>query len=143
MLNPKTEAVMSKLQENPKVMSRETLIAALRSDLARRANGEMSICRLAAERGIFCKGMRRYSDEELRDRYSWIVSRNRDISREQLEEVADRWQMARQDVDNVPTSCDVQQIEHDTCGGWDDFTDEDLSCFLSELRTSDDRHTSV
>lgn len=134
---------MSKLQEQSRVMSRETLIAALRSELARRANGEMSICRLAAERGIFCKGMRRYSDDELRDRYSWIVCRNRGISREELEEVADRWQMARQDVDNVPTSCDVQQIEHDTCGGWDDFTDEDLSRFLSELRTGDDRHTGA
>jgi hypothetical protein len=118
----------------PNTMSRDILIAALRSELARRANGEMSICRLAAEQGIFCKGMSRYSDTELRDRYSWIVCRNRGISREQLEDVADRWQMARQDVDNVPTSCDAQQIEHDTCGGWDDFSDAELSRFLTDLR---------
>jgi len=134
---------MSQLQEKDGMLSREALVAALRSELAKRANGEMSICRLAAEQGIFCKGLRRYSDAELRDRYSWIVCRNRAITREQLEEVADRWQMARQDVDGVPTSCDAQQIEHDTCGGWDDFTTEDLSRFLSELRQGDRCHTAV
>jgi hypothetical protein len=134
---------MSELQQENGIVSREAVVAALRSELARRANGEMSVCRAAAEQGIFCKGLRRYSDAELRDRYSWIVRRNRGISREELEEVADRWQMARQDVDNVRTSCDAQQIEHDTCGGWDDFTTEELSRFLTELRASDVRHIAV
>ena len=41
--------------------------------------------------------------------------------------------MARQEVEGVPTACDVQQIEHDTCGGWDDFTNDDLTRFALEL----------
>jgi len=28
----------------------------------------------------------------------------------------------------------VQQVEHDSCNGWDDFTNDDLTRFLLELR---------
>lgn len=114
-------------------LSRQELIAALRDELAHRTNGDMSVCRLAAEKGLFCKGFRRYSDDELRERYGWIVQRNPQVSREQLEAVADQWQMARQEVEQVPTSCDVQQIEHDVCGGWGDFPAEELARFFFEL----------
>ena len=55
------------------------------------------------------------------------------MSRRELEEVADRWQMARQDVEGSPIACDVQQKVHDTCRGWDDFTSEDLSRFYYEM----------
>jgi hypothetical protein len=41
--------------------------------------------------------------------------------------------MARQDVLEVPTSCDVQQLEHDACGGWEDFSNDDLAGFLRDL----------
>ena len=118
----------------PETMSRESLIDALRTELARRANGEVSICRLAAETGIFCRGFRRFSDKELRERFGWIVKKNPRMSREQLESVADRWQMARQDVDDVAVACDVQQIEHDVCNGWNDFTDEELTHFLAVIK---------
>ncbi len=114
-------------------VSRPSLIVALRNELAHRANGEMSICKLAAQTGVFCKGFRRYSDAELRERYSWIARKNPDASRAELEETADRWQMARQDVIGAATACDVQQLEHDACGGWDDFTNEELSRFLLDL----------
>ena len=113
-------------------VSRSDLIVALRDELGRRA-GDMSICKLAAQTGIFCKGFRRYSDAELKERYGWISKRNPDASRAELEEIADRWQLAREEVVGAKTSCDVQQLEHDTCGGWDDFSDEDLAKFLREL----------
>ncbi len=112
--------------------ARASLITELRNELALRANGDMSICRLAAETGVFCRGFRRYSDEELRQRYDWIAKKTE--TRGELEDVADRWQMARQEVDHVPTSCDVQQIEHDGCNGWDDFSDDELSRFLTALK---------
>jgi hypothetical protein len=124
---------MTEPQIKPEFISRPTLIVALREELSRRANGEMSICRLAAKTGVFCKGFRRYSDDELKERYGWIVERKPDISRGEHEEVADRWQMARQDVLGATTSCDVQQLEHDACGGWEDFSNEDLARFLREL----------
>ena len=117
----------------PELISRPSLIAALREELGRRARGEMSICRLAATTGVFCKGFRRYSDEELRERYGWIAKKNPEATRPELEELADRWQLARQDVLGALTACDVQQLEHDSCGGWDDFTNDDLARFLREL----------
>ena len=114
-------------------MSRKSLINTLRGELARRTNDEMSVCKLAAKTGVFCKGFSRYSDAELQDRYGWIARRHPDATREDMEGLADRWQMARQEVEGVPTSCDVQQVEHDTCGGWDDFSNEDLARFVLEL----------
>ena len=120
-------------QKKPDPISRPDLIAAVRDELSRRARGEMSICRLAAETGVFCKGFRRYTDDQLRERYGWISKKSPDAPREELEEIADRWQLARQDVLDEPTSCDVQQLEHDACGGWDDFSDGDLARFLLEL----------
>ena len=113
---------------------RALLISNLRAELASRANGEMSVCRLAAENGIFCRGFRRFSDRELRQRYDWIAEKKPGQSRDELEDVADRWQMARQEVDGVATACDVQQIEHDSCNGWDDFSDDELASFLSTLK---------
>ena len=124
---------MTNQQNKPDSISRPVLIAAVREELSRRARGEMSICRLAAETGVFCKGFRRYTDEQLRERYGWISKKNPDAPREELEEIADRWQLARQDVLGEPTSCDVQQLEHDACGGWDDFSNGDLARFLFEL----------
>ena len=112
--------------------SRSEIIATLRDELSRRA-GDVSICRLAAQTGVFCKGFRRFSGEELKERFDWIAKKNPDASRAELEDVADRWQLAREEVLGVPTSCDVQQLEHDSCGGWDDFTDEQLAGFLREL----------
>ena len=124
---------MTNPQKKPDSISRPLLIATLREELSRRARGEMSICRLAAETGVFCKGFRRYTDDQLREHYPWIAKKNPDAPREELEAIADRWQMARQDVVGVQTSCDVQQLEHDACGGWDDFSNDDLARFLREL----------
>lgn len=124
---------MTDPQSRSEYISRPALIVALREELSRRARGEMSICRLAAETGVFCKGFRRYTDDQLREHYPWIAKKNPDAPREELEAIADRWQMARQDVVGVQTSCDVQQLEHDACGGWDDFSNDDLARFLREL----------
>lgn len=95
--------------------------------------GENSVCKSVAERGVFCRGFHRFSDAELRQRFAWIDRRLDDHSREELEAVADRWQLARQEVRQLPLACDVQQIEHDSCRGWDEFTAEELSRFYLEL----------
>lgn len=124
---------MADTPSNPEYISRPSLIGALRDELAHRAAGDVSICRLAAETGVFCKGFRRFTDRELRERFDWIAKKNPDAPREELEAIADRWQLARQDVVGAKTSCDVQQLEHDSCGGWDDFSNEALAGFLREL----------
>lgn len=124
---------MGKTSMNTNHTSRSELIVLLRDQLALLAGDDSSICKVAAERGIFCKGFRRYSDEELKSRYGWISRKQTGGERTELEEVANRWQLARQEVTGHQTSCDVQQVEHDACGGWDDFTSDELARFYFEL----------
>ena len=114
-------------------VSRTAAITMLRDALTRIAGPDTSICKAAAERGIFCRGFRRDDEAALRARYKWIEERRPGISREDLEDLGDRWQLARQELHQLPTSCDVQAAEHDTCGGWDDFSAEELSRFIFEL----------
>jgi hypothetical protein len=139
------EAIMALSQ--PDIVSRASLIESLRQKLLGLAGEDQSICRLAAERGIFCHGFNRFSDADLKQRLHWIARRRPDATRAEIEELGDRWQMARQEVDHLPASCDVQMREQDLCGGWDDFTDQDLARFCDELScapmiaaTGDDRH---
>jgi hypothetical protein len=114
-------------------ISRAAAIAMLRAALVQIAGPDTSICKAAAERGIFCRGFRRDDDAALRDRYQWIAERRPGISRDDLEDLGDRWQLARQELHHMPTACDVQAEEHDTCGGWDDFSAGELSRFIFEV----------
>ena len=114
-------------------VSREELVGRLRSQLSKYTDVETSICKVAAQRGIFCKGFDRYDDEELRRRYSWIADKRPGISREELEVIANDWQLAQQEVYELPFACDVQRKVHDTCRGWNDFTNEQLAKFYFQL----------
>lgn len=107
-------------------MTREEAIARIREELVGLADDENCMCKVAGERGIFCRGFKQWSEGELRDRYWWIVRRRPDITRAQLETLANSWQLAQQDVRDTPLCCDVQTRVHDTCRGWDDFSTEDL-----------------
>jgi hypothetical protein len=124
---------MPRIELKPETMSRDGAIDILRTELLKLAGDEVSICKVAAEKNIFCRGLHRFSDIELRRRFDWINAKNPRMPRVGMEEIVDRWQLARQDVDNLPTACDVQQLEHDGCRGWDDFSNEELSRFCLEL----------
>jgi hypothetical protein len=123
---------MSRVLPLSDAMSRTSLIAALRQELLNRSD-DRSICSMAAEKGIFCGGFRRFSDAQLRRRFPWIVSRRPEATRSEIEELGDAWQLARQEVRGAAIACDVQQEEHDLCNGWDDFSDRDLATFYREL----------
>ena len=114
-------------------LNRNELISRLRRELMQGADEENSVCNVAAERGVFCKGFTRYTDEELRKRYDWIVAKNPVMTREDLERIANDWQLAQQEVHELPTACDVQQKVYDTCRGWNDFTNEQLAKFYFQL----------
>jgi hypothetical protein len=128
---------MQRTDSKTETFSRIRLIDLLRQELLKRAGDDVSACKVAAEQGIFCHGFARYTEAELRRRYEWIVRRRPTMTREELEEIADRWQMARQDVEGIPIACDVQQKVHDTCRGWDDFSNEELSRFYFEMTGND------
>jgi hypothetical protein len=114
-------------------MTREEAIARIRERLVALTDEENCVCKVAAERRIFCNGFRRWTDKELRERYWWIVRKRPDITRAELERVANDWQLAQQDVRDVAIACDVQTTIHDTCRGWDDFTTEDLIATANAL----------
>lgn len=124
---------MARVATTAAPVSRTAAIAMLREALARIAGPDASICKAAAERGIFCRGFRRDDEAALRARYQWIDERRPGLSRRDLEDLGDRWQLARQELHQLPTACDVQAEEHDTCGGWDDFSAEELSRFIFEV----------
>jgi hypothetical protein len=101
-------------------IAREEAIQTLRAEFLKLVDDENSICKVAAERGIFCKGFQRYSDFEIRKRYRWIARKDRRYTREEIEDLANRWQIARQDVD-------------DSCRGWDDFSNEELAKAVGQM----------
>ena len=92
-----------------------------------------SACQVATERNILCKGFKRDSDAELRRRYAPYVGGAERISRSDLERTANHWQLARQRTEEVKVACDVQYRYYQTCHGWNDFSNEQLSDFCLEL----------
>ncbi len=116
-----------------KGLARDKAIAAIRRRLLELVDDEHSMCEVASEKGIYCHGFRQYTDEELKERYEWLTRGKGDLSREAIEDLANRWQIARQIVDDVSLSCDAQTKEHDTCMGWDGFDNATLARFYREL----------
>lgn len=114
-------------------VDRSGLIDLLREELVKLTGEGESVCRAVAERGVFCRGFLRFKDAEIRRKFRWIDRKLGHPDRKELEEAVDRWQMARQEVNQLPLACDVQQMEHDGCRGWDDFSDAELSRFYREL----------
>jgi hypothetical protein len=118
-------------------VSRNELIKMLRNELAGLTDADTSICKAAAEHGVFCHGFNRYGDNELRRRYGWIVRKRPEMTRDELETVANDWQLAQQEVHETPLACDVQSKVHDTCGGWADFSNDELSQFYKQVTGRD------
>jgi hypothetical protein len=118
-------------------LSRREAIETLRRHLLSLTDEQHSICQVASEHGIFCGGFRRFPDPEFRERFHGLVSRREGLTRSQQEYLANTWQLARQILQNVGLACDAQAEAHDTCGGWDDFSNEDLARFLRELLAAD------
>lgn len=114
-------------------LPREKAVSEIRNILLQSTDEETSICKAAADHGIFCHGFDRYTDNELRRRYAWIVKKRPAMARSELEDVANDWQLAQQQVHDVPFACDVQSKLHDTCCGWDDFSNDQLAGFYLQL----------
>ena len=119
-----------------KKMTRNEAVNVLRRRCIELTDDEHSVCSVAAKLHILCGGFSQYSFGELKDRYDWIVkTRGKRITRAELEDLANRWQLARQMVNDEELSCDNQRSDHvhPTCKGWDTHSDEDLARFVEEL----------
>lgn len=114
-------------------INRADAIEGVRRAIMDLVDDDHSICEVAGRLGIFCRGLRQFTDEELETRYQWLAERRGATSRETLEDLANRWQLARQLVQDASLSCDVQAREHDTCLGWDEFSNDKLAGFYRTL----------
>jgi hypothetical protein len=106
----------------------------LREKLLTLVDDEHSICEVAARLGIFCKGFAQWNFQDLKKHYDWIAhKRPANISRKEMEDLANRWQLARKTVLNTLIACDTETAECHTCKGWNEFSDDQLAQFYDEL----------
>ncbi|MGH9366809.1 MAG: hypothetical protein ACRD3M_03935 [Thermoanaerobaculia bacterium] len=117
----------------PEVWSRPQAIARLREALTNLTDDEHSICQVAAERGIFCHGFRRWPASEFDRRWRQALGRSTHLSRAQMEELANVWQLAEQVRCRVTLACDTKTANGSVCRGWDEFPNADLARFCSDI----------
>jgi len=117
-----------------KRMTRDALVERLRAHLLTLTDDDHSICLVAAERGIFCRGFARLNSTELREKFHWLEEKaHRPLTTSELKERANQWELSRQQANAVPIACDAEQHDRDQCNGWDGFSDEALARFHQEL----------
>ena len=107
-------------------LTREEAIRKISNYLLQFVDDEHSMCQVAKQKGIYCLGFGQYSHQDLRERYIHLIKPGRKYSREQLEDLANTWELARQEVHDKRISCDAEQIDGDRCGGWDGFKNDQL-----------------
>jgi len=108
-------------------------VARLRRALLALADSEHSICQVAAERGIFCRGFRRWNASEFDRRWRFAIGRSTHLSRAQMEEFANVWQLSEQLRQRVALACDAGANGPGGCRGWGEFSNADLSRFCSDV----------
>ena len=111
------------------VISREESISRLRRKLLELTDGRTSACAVAAQRGILCRGFARYNEQQLRRVYPHLAAPDR----EALEQAANEWQLQRQVDAGTVVACDTQQMHYETCRGWADYSNAELTRFCREL----------
>jgi len=116
-----------------RTIKRDEAIRDIRREVLALVEDDHSLCEVAGRLGIFCRGFRQFDDQELFRRYDWIAKRKHVESRPALEVLANRWQLARQFVQNAELACDVQLRDRDGCDGWDTFNNAKLAQFYKEL----------
>jgi hypothetical protein len=114
------------------VWTRAEAIARLRAALLALTDDEHSMCQVAAERGIFCRGFRRWNASEFDRRYRGAIGRSTHLSRAQMEEFANIWELAEQIRRRVGIACDARTGPHG-CQGWEELSNEDLARFCADI----------
>ena len=117
----------------PRVWTRPEAIARLRAHLLPMTDEESSLCRVAAERGVFCFGFRRWNAAEFDRRWRDFIGRSSHLSRAQMEEFANLWQLTEQSRCRVALACDAAASGPSPCRGWDEFSNDELARFCSDL----------
>jgi hypothetical protein len=119
-----------------KRLNRLQAIDGLRQKLLTLVDDQHSMCEVATRLHLFCGGFSQWKFHELKARHDWIAKNRPGITRNELEDLANRWQLARQYVLDSPLACDTQSMgceQHRTCQGWARFDDRELAEYYREL----------
>jgi hypothetical protein len=115
------------------VWTRSQAIARLRAALQPMCGPDRSMCEVAAQKGIFCRGFRRWHDAEFHRRWKPALGASTHLNRAQMEQLADLWQLSEQLRCSVAFACDANALRPGACRGWNEFTNETLSRFCADL----------
>jgi len=113
--------------------TRDEAIRRLRAGLLRLTDDEHCMCQIAAEKGIFCRGFRRWHDSEFHQKWKKAIGASSHLTREQMEEFANLWQLAEQIRLRVSLACDAETVSHGACRGWDEFGNADLARHCADV----------
>ena len=89
------------------VWTRSEAIDRLRAALQPMCGTDRSMCDVAAEKGIFCRGFRRWHDSEFHRRWRGALGTSTHLTRAQMERLADLWQLSEQLRCGVAFACDA------------------------------------
>ena len=117
-----------------RVWSRGEAISRLRERLIPMTDEEHSLCQVASEQGIFCLGFRRWNAPEFDRSWRDHIGRSTHLSRAQIEQYANLWQLTEQVRRHVPLACDaVHNSGHLPCRGWNEFSNDVIARFCASL----------
>jgi hypothetical protein len=118
-----------------KELTREEAIDDIREVLLGLAGEGDSVCKVATELGVFCGGFSQWGYDDLKQRFHWIVERHPDVSRAELEALANRWCLTRQFPEHGRITCDLmaRAPRRNPCAGWDEWYEAEIAGFYAEL----------
>lgn len=115
------------------VWTRREAIDRLRAFLQPMCANERSMCEVAANERIFCRGFRRWHDAEFHRRWKGALGYTTHLSRAQMERLADVWQLSEQIRSGIAFACDANAQNPGACRGWDEFSNDALARFCNDL----------
>jgi hypothetical protein len=113
--------------------NREEAIAQLRPVLCALGGADTSLCRIASEKGIFCRGFARWTAPEFHRRFRPYIGASTHLTRVQMEAFADIWQLSEQARLGVTLACDAAALSPGACRGWDELSDGELTLACARL----------
>ena len=114
-------------------ISRDTAVRRIRERLIAWSEPGKSMCQIAAEKKVFCRGFDRESEDALRWRYAEKVPVTPYVPIQEVKARVNTWQLERQMEEDARICCDVQYRFYETCRAFDDFSNEELAQFCFEL----------
>jgi hypothetical protein len=91
------------------------------------------MCQVAAQRGVFCYGFRRWNAAEFDRRWKFAIGRSTHLTRPQMEDFANLWQLAEQVRQRISLACDAKSSGCGPCRGWDEFSNAETSRYCADL----------